>query len=85
MVSEKTLNSLRDLLGSNNFITSIRERRLFSQDLFYEGILPIAIISPNSISDLENSIKICERENIEIFPRGGGLSYTSGYLKTKEN
>lgn len=85
MVSEKTLNSLRDLLGSKNFITSIRERRFFSQDLFYEGILPIAIISPNSISDLEKSIKICEKEDIEIFPRGGGLSYTSGYLKTKEN
>ena len=85
MVSEKTLNSLRDLLGGKNFITSMRKRRLFSQDLFYEGILPIAIISPNSMSDLEKSIKICEKEDIEIFPRGGGLSYTGGYLKTKEN
>ena len=85
MVSEKTLNSLRELLGKKNFITSMKERRFYSQDLFYEGILPIAIMSPNSIPVLEKALIICERENIEIFPRGGGLSYTRGYIKNIEN
>ena len=85
MVSEKAIDSLRELLGNQNFTNSISAKNFFSKDLFYEGLQPLAIISPTNINDLRKCIIICKEGNLEIIPRGGGLSYTAGYLKIKKN
>ena len=55
------------------------DRRFYSQDLFFQGELPLAIVRPRNTADVVNLVKLCAAEGIALFPRGGGMSYTQAF------
>ena len=61
------------------------DRRFFSQDLFFEGDLPLAVVTPRSTDDVAALVALCAAEGIAIFPRGGGMSYTDAFQPRGEN
>lgn len=60
------------------------ERRFASQDLFFEGIVPLAILSPASIGEVVSIAQWCSSNQVAICPRGGGMSYTEAFQPQHE-
>jgi FAD/FMN-containing dehydrogenase len=69
-------------LPSEALITDPAECAFYAQDIFTKGPHPIAVLRPRSILELAEGVGRANRAGIAIIPRGGGMSYTSGYVAT---
>lgn len=66
-------------LGGVSVIRDEAQRRFYSEDLFYQGALPLAVVRPNAREDIAQLVTICRQHGIGIFPRGGGMSYSDAF------
>jgi len=73
------LSELHALLGEHLFDAKA-EREFYSQDVYRAGQLCEAVLRPNSIEQLQACVVICNRHQLSMVGRGGGLSYTDAYL-----
>ena len=53
---------------------------LMRNDVYRGGGSPIAVVRPASIADLQAAVRVCSQAGTAMVPRGGGASYTDGYL-----
>ncbi|RVU06983.1 FAD-binding oxidoreductase [Novosphingobium umbonatum] len=51
-----------------------------AQDVYRGGGEPLCVLRPASVEDLQTAVKLCAEAGVAIVPRGGGASYTDGYL-----
>ena len=77
--ADPVLAVIAKALGEACVVTEEHERRFFSQDLFFEGDLPLAVVRPRSSTDVQALVKLCAEHDLAIFPRGGGMSYTDAF------
>lgn len=64
-------------------ITDLAECAFYAQDIFTDGPAPLAVFRPSSITELSKGVAQATAAGIAIIPRGGGMSYTSGYVAPK--
>ncbi len=85
--SETTLaEGLKSLLGDAHVITSSAELAFYSSDVYRRADADAAlVISPGSAQELAAAIGLCTSRNCAVIPRGGGLSYTGGFLPVQTN
>jgi FAD/FMN-containing dehydrogenase len=55
-------------------------RTLFSQDFSGRGALVDAVFVPRAVADLQEAVRAAGTHGVALLPRGGGMSYTRGYL-----
>ena len=79
------LSALQSALGNHAVTTDATELAFFSQDVFAQGEGLAAVVTPNSVAELQQALKILSAHDVAIIPRGGGLSYTNGYLAETPN
>lgn len=78
-------DALITAVGADYLIEDEAERRFMSQDVFEESAhMTKAIAAPASTSELADVVKAAVHAGYAVFPRGGGMSYTSGYLPTTD-
>ena len=63
-----------------SLITDAAECAFYAQDIFSKGPAPLAVFRPSGIDELASGIGEATRAGIAIIPRGGGMSYTGGYV-----
>ena len=80
MEANPLLDALTDLIGADHVLTDEDSLNYFSGDLFFDGSIPTAVIAPGTLEHLAQSIKVCTGSGHAVVPRGGGLSYTGGYI-----
>jgi FAD/FMN-containing dehydrogenase len=61
-------------------ITDAATCAFFAQDVFSKGPAPLAVLRPGSTEELSRGVAAAAGEGIAIIPRGGGMSYTKGYV-----
>lgn len=83
-MSTALLEELATLLGADHVLTDETERRFYAQDVYREGLLPLAVIQPATTEELVTALRAIAREGLAVVPRGGGMSYTDGYLPQRE-
>ncbi len=49
-------------------------------DVYRTGGAPIAVVKPVSVAAVQQAVRLCAAAGIAMVPRGGGASYTDGYL-----
>ncbi len=76
---------LRQILGNDHVLTEAADRQFFSSDVFREADPVPFVIQPGSPEDLSEAAKAATEAGYAVIPRGGGLSYTDGYLPTKSD
>ena len=81
---ESLISRLINVLGEKNVLYDNDSRSFYAEDTFRSFETPLAAISPDSIAVLSEAVKICYEGNIALVPRGGGMSYTDGYLHTRK-
>jgi len=84
-LSEELVAKLKKIVGQDNVLTDETARRIFSDDIFYEGATPSIIIQPHKTEMVPQTIKLLINDGISILPRGGGLSYSAGYISDNNN
>lgn len=82
METEKVIEALTSRLGEDKVITDDKSRSFYASDLFFSGPEPLAIVVPTTRDELCQAIKLCTALGVALLPRGGGLSYTAGYVQT---
>jgi FAD/FMN-containing dehydrogenase len=74
------LDALRAALGEAQVVTDEAELRFFAQDVFSEGASVAAVVRPRTVEQVAEAVRLLMADGVAVLPRGGGLSYTEGYL-----
>ena len=78
------LKDLLALCGDDGVVQSEIDLQLASQDLFFVGHAPLAVVRPESTDQLARLVKLCRNHSVALFARGGGMSYTKAFQPTRD-
>jgi FAD/FMN-containing dehydrogenase len=78
------LAAVSALLGPEHVLTGDAVRP-FAHDIFRSRNMPLAVIAPGTVDELQAVVRISAEAAVAVFPRGGGASYTDGYLPTRDH
>jgi FAD/FMN-containing dehydrogenase len=67
------------ILPAERLLTG-EDRALFAMDVYRARALPKAVVQPTSVEELKRLVLAATRAGLAIVVRGGGVSYTDGYL-----
>jgi FAD/FMN-containing dehydrogenase len=71
---------LSTLFPADALVTDPAECSFYAQDVHSEGAQPCAVFRPADIDELSKGLAAAHARGLAIVPRGGGMSYTRGYL-----
>lgn len=80
----QVVGRLINVLGRAQVIVDPTERAFYSQDVYRAGALPAAVIRPASTEQLAEAMRVIADSGFDVIARGGGMSYTDGYLPRRE-
>ena len=80
MASQLRPNDPLTDLRAESLITDAQECAFYAQDVFTQGPAPIGVFRPESTAELADGVGKATAAGIAVIPRGGGMSYTSGYV-----
>ncbi len=80
LASDNPLAAVSVEVGETALLTDDATLALHSHDVLSRGGTPLAVFGPSSVDELANGIAAATSAGIAIVPRGGGMSYTGGYL-----
>ncbi|MBM3502989.1 MAG: FAD-binding oxidoreductase [Alphaproteobacteria bacterium] len=81
---EPLIRNLKDIVGAEHVITDRKERTFYSTDVFYESNPADLVIQPGNKDQIARSIAEAVRTGYTVVARGGGMSYTGGYVPDRE-
>ena len=78
--------ALKAALGGQHVLTDKESLELLSFD-FSElpGSPVIAVVRPGTAAEVAEAAKLCSSKGFSVLPRGGGMSYTLGYVPQRDN
>lgn len=75
------LDTLRRELGEDRVLSDTPTREYYANDVFWQpGIPPLAVILPRTAAEAAQAVQLATGQGLSVVPRGGGMSYTKGYL-----
>ncbi|XBQ17652.1 MAG: FAD-binding oxidoreductase [Oceanicaulis sp.] len=80
LADDALIETLSQILGRAGVATGADARALYAQDVWTEGAPIDAVISPRSEEQCAAAVRACTEAGVPVYPRGGGMSYTKGYL-----
>ena len=78
-------DTLQSIVGPAHVLTSAEDREFYGMDVYRSLALPMAVVQPGSVEELSQVVKAATDAGISVVPRGGGASYTDGYLPMLES
>ena len=75
-------NAFAAIVGVANVVADPTERRIYSNDIFFWDDAEIAdlIVRPGSADEVAACVRVAAAHGAAIYSRGGGMSYTKGYV-----
>jgi FAD/FMN-containing dehydrogenase len=80
---EDLRRALLEVLPAAAIVTAASEREFYSSDVYSAGIVADCVIVPASVEALQQAVRICTAHHYAVIARGGGLSYSGGYLPVR--
>lgn len=68
------------VLGETCVSDDAAHRRFMGNDVYHAGGPPALVVRPASVAGLQAAVRVCAAASVAMVPRGGGASYTDGYL-----
>ncbi|MBL0123694.1 MAG: FAD-binding oxidoreductase [Betaproteobacteria bacterium] len=84
MTTPNIVTVLRQVVGDKNVIDDDATREYFSHDLFWYGKRPVCIVTPTNPEQVQAAVLAATAAGHIVVPRGGGMSYTGGYVADNE-
>jgi FAD/FMN-containing dehydrogenase len=79
-INDDRIALLQQRLPAGMVITDEHQRTLYAQDVFTKAQPALAVVRPSSTEQLAAAVREITSLGIAAVPRGGGMSYTSGYV-----
>ena len=77
---EEVIDALRGILAGPCIKTSVEDLEFYSSDVYSAGTRALCVVAPDSVEDLQAAVRVCTSLDCSVIARGGGLSYSAGYL-----
>jgi len=75
------IENLRRLFGADVVAVDDSTLALAAHDIFHDASArPLAVVRPAGVAQLAQAVALLCAEGVAVAPRGGGMSYTAGYL-----
>ena len=75
--------TLAAIVGVANVLTGHDDRRFYGSDIFRGGEVPVAVVLPGSVAEMQDVVRVAARHRLPVTMRGGGASYTDGYTHSR--
>jgi FAD/FMN-containing dehydrogenase len=72
--------ALSDLVSPADLRTSAADLDFYSSDVYSAGVRAACVVAPGSVETLQAVVRTCTSMGFSVIARGGGLSYSAGYL-----
>ena len=79
---KEAISVLTAAIGKKYILTDQKSVEFYSMDVYRSFETPIAVVQPGSVEELQEVVRVATGLGIAIVTRGGGASYTDGYLAT---
>ena len=79
------IEAIASAIGAEFVLTGEADREFYAMDVYSYRKMPLAVVRPGSVADLQAIVKAAAAEKIALVPRGGGASYTDGYVCDRED
>lgn len=81
MTNKLFLKALQSAAGAEQVRSDDATCQYYANDIFWQpGIAPMAVVMPRTREQAIGAVKAAAVHAIAVVPRGGGMSYTKGYL-----
>lgn len=80
MIRDDGLAAIVQAVGESALSREAAELAYFEHDVFQKGAPLLAVFRPTDIQTLARGVAAATARGIAVIPRGGGASYTGGYL-----
>ena len=74
------LATLAERIGADRLLTDEASRTLYGQDVSGDAHPVCAVVRPERVADLVEVARFASEHDFVLVPRGGGLSYSGGYV-----
>ena len=78
------LEELAAIVGKPFLLTDEHSVTLYAQDVHTKGLPALAVVQPAGTRELADAVNAVVRAGHAVIARGGGMSYTSGYVPREE-
>ncbi|MEO8444203.1 MAG: FAD-binding oxidoreductase, partial [Gammaproteobacteria bacterium] len=85
MPASSLLADLTAIVGRDHVLTGDADREFYAMDVYNQLKLPLAVVQPGSVEELQRVVRTATGAGVAVVPRGGGASYTDAYLPTVSN
>ena len=75
--------ALAAIVGDAHVLTADDDRAYYGGDIYRDGALPAAVVAPGRVEEVQAIVRLAAERRIAVTVRGGGASYTEGYLHTR--
>jgi len=83
-VNSLPVAALASVLGPDNVISDPGELSFYSTDVYrHADVDAVLVLRPGSVDELARAVQVCTSHGLAVIPRGGGLSYTGGFLPAR--
>ena len=79
------ITELKTILGEERVSDRLSDIELMSQDIWALGVNAAFVAAPSSVTELSETVAAANRRGVALNPRGGGMSYTKGYIPDRDN
>jgi FAD/FMN-containing dehydrogenase len=81
--TDTVIPQLVQLLGAGHVLTDPEELEYHAMDAYSIRSLPIAVVRPGTVAELQEVVRIAAAHGIALAPRGGAASYTDAHLPSR--
>lgn len=77
------VESIIKIVGKGNVRVSLEDRKCYAYDGRTDGVIPDLVVFPSSASDVSNILKLANKYEFPVIPRGQGTGLTGGSIPVK--
>jgi glycolate oxidase len=77
-MDEKIIREITEIVGKENVLSSLEDRKSYSYDGRVDGAIPDLIVHPASAEDVSRILVLANKYRFPVIPRGAGSGLTGG-------
>ncbi len=74
------IDEIATIVGADAVLTDAQSCAFYSQDIYTKDLPALAVIQPDSTAQLAATVAVATQNGHAVLPRGGGMSYSGGYV-----
>ncbi len=82
-MENKIIDEIIKIVGKENALTSLEERKCYSYDARTDGAIPDLVVFPSSANEVSQILILANKLHFPVIPRGQGSGLTGGSVPVK--